>query len=133
MIHRTRPTQVTIFAGLLVASGLFMLWLGTMALAYLVSGACLLLAALLLWRGAAFKWFEWLLLVNQISAVLLLLLLLTGIAGALHLPKLDLAGVLLLANLATGGPLMGILAIPVLLSLRFSRALPDWFRRGTAA
>lgn len=127
MNNRIRPLQATIFSGALAVSGLFMIWLGTMASAYFVPGACLLLAAILLWRGAAFGFFEKLLTFNQVTAVLLLLVLLTGVAEALHLPKLNISGVLLLANLVSGGPLMGILAIPLLISLHFGKTLPGWF------
>jgi hypothetical protein len=55
---RKRPVQATIFAALLAGSGLFMIWLGTMASAYYVPGACLLLLALLLWKGRALRLFE---------------------------------------------------------------------------
>lgn len=122
-----RPAQATLLAALLGASGVFMLWLGTMATAYYVSGACLLLMATLLWRGRALKPFKVVLLANQLSAVLLLLLLMTPLAGWLHLPKLELAGVMLLLNLLTGGPLMGLWSMVLLGSMHFSRALPDWF------
>ncbi len=131
MNARKRPLQAAIYAALLAASGLFMLWLGTMANAYYVPGACLLLLAFLLWTGRARKLFERLLTFNQLSAILLLVLLLTGIADALHLPKLDLSGALLLANLLTGGPLAAILAIPLLASLHFGKTLRGWF--GVAA
>jgi hypothetical protein len=127
MSIRKRPLQATIYSALLAGSGLFMMWLGTMASAYYVPGVCLLLLALLLWNGRAPKLFERLLTVNQATAILLLVVLLTGIADALHLPKLDISGVLLLANLLTGGPLAGILAIPLLASLHFGKALRDWF------
>jgi hypothetical protein len=129
---RNRPLQATIFSALLAGSGLFMLWLGTMASAYYVPGACLLLLALLLWRGRAAKLFERLLTLNQLSAILLLVILLTGIADALHLPKLDISSVLLLINLLTGGPLAGILAIPLLPALHFGRTLRGWFGVGAA-
>ncbi len=131
MNARKPPLQATIYSVLLAGSGLFMGWLGTMASAYYVPGACLLLLAFLLWKRRAPKLFERLLMVNQVTAILLLVVLLTGVAGALHLPKLDISGGLLLANLATGGPLAGILAIPLLASLHFGKTLRDWF--GVAA
>jgi hypothetical protein len=133
MNTRKPPLQARIYSVLLAGSGLFMGWLGTMASAYYVPGACLLLLAFLLWKHRAPKLFERLLVVNQATAILLLVVLLTGVADALHLPKLDISGVLLLANLATGGPLAGILAIPLLASLHFGETLRDWFGVGAGA
>jgi hypothetical protein len=121
--------MATLMSALLAASGLFMFWLGTMASAYFVPGLCLLLLAALLWTGRALALFKSVLLLNQLSAVLLLVLLLTGVAEWLRLPKLDLAGVNLLLNLLTGGPLAGVLSVPLLLSLHFKRTLHDWFGR----
>jgi hypothetical protein len=126
-----RPRQATIFAGFLVASGIFMLWLGTMAAAYFVPGACLLVQAILLWRGRAFRYFEGVMLVNQVTGLVLILALWLG-AGLGDL-KLDIAGVMLLVNLLCGGPLMSLLAIPLLGALRFGTALPGWFRSHRAA
>lgn len=129
MHPRSRPALATVASALLAAGGLFMIWLGTMATAYYVPGACLLLLAALLWAGRALKAFKAVLLANQISGVLLLVLLLTGLAEALRLPKLDLAGVMLLLHLLTGGPVAALLSIPLLLSLHFRPTLPDWFGR----
>jgi hypothetical protein len=39
----------------------------------------------------------------------------------------NIAGVALLGNLATGGPLMGVLALPLLLKLHFGKTLKGWF------
>ncbi len=77
-------------------------------------------------RGLARKLFERLLLLNQLTAVVLILDLWLG--DALHLPKLDISGVMLIGNMATGGPLLGILAIPLLASFHFRNTLPDWFQ-----
>ena len=41
--------------------------------------------------------------------------------------KLDMSAVALLLNLATGGPLMGVLSLPLLGSLQFGSRLRDWF------
>lgn len=128
----SRPALASLASALLAAGGLFMIWLGTMATAYYVPGLCLLLLAALLWSGRGLRTFKAVLLINQVSAVLLLVLLLTGVADALHLPKLDLAGAMLLLNLLTGGPVAGVLSIPLLLSLHFRRTLPDWFGRHAA-
>ena len=129
----TRPKQATAIAALLLAAGAFTLWLGTMATAYYVPGAVLIGAAVLLWTGRAGAVLKALLLGNQLSAILMLLMLLTPIAAWLHLPKLEIAGVMLLLHLATGGPLMSVLSIPLLGSMHFSRTLPDWFARRTAS
>jgi hypothetical protein len=133
MNNRSRPALATICAGLLAASGLVMIWLGTMASAYYICALGLLLAATLLWKGIALRLFERLLIVNQVTAILLLVVLLTGIADLLHLPKLTISAVLLLAHLASGGPLMGILAVPLLLSLQFGRRLRNWFASAAGA
>ncbi|MBN8508696.1 MAG: hypothetical protein J0L57_08810 [Burkholderiales bacterium] len=127
-----RPALATTASVLLAAGGLFMVWLGTMAKAYWVPGLCLFLLAALLWQGRALKAFKAVLLLNQLSAIALLVLLLTGVADALHLPKLPLAGAMLLLNLATGGPIAGVLSIPLLLSLHFRPTLHRWFGRRAA-
>lgn len=126
MNDRIRPGPATLFAALLAASGVFMLWLGTMAAAYYVPGACLLLQAILLWRGRAFRYFEGIMLVNQVTGLVLILVLWLG--NGLGDVKLDIAGVMLLVNLLCGGPLMSLLAVPLLGTLRFGTALPAWFR-----
>lgn len=127
-----RPALATTASVLLAAGGLLMIWLGTMAKAYWVPGLSLLLLAALLWQGRALKVLEVTLLLNQLSAVLLLVLLLTGVADALHLPKLQLAGVMLLLNLLTGGPIAGVLSVPLLLSLHLRPTLRQWFGRRAA-
>jgi hypothetical protein len=126
MNTRNRPTQAVIFSILLVVSAIIMIYMGTYASAYYAPSVCLLLEALLLWRGKARKLFERLLLLNQLTAVVLILDLWLG--DTLHLPKLDISGVMLIGNMATGGPLLGILAIPLLASFHFRNTLPDWFQ-----
>lgn len=125
MEFKTRPKQAKVLAALLLLCAIFMALLGMNASAYYYPAACLFLQAILLWRGAAFKLFKWIFEINQISGLILILVLWLG--DALHLPKLDISGAMLLLNLALGGPLMSILAIPVLGSLHFSGALPAWF------
>lgn len=127
MHHPPRPLPAKVGSVVFVASALFMIWLGTMARAYYVPGLCLLVLAALLWSGRGLAILEAVLLLNQLSAVLLLALLLTGLAELLHLPKLDMAGIMLLLHLLTGGPLAAVIAIPLLLSLRRSRTLRGWF------
>ena len=132
MSHRQRPLQVTVMSGLLLLAALLMIYLGFAANAYFISGALLLLAAVLLWRGAGFKVFRNLLLANQITAILLLIFLFTGLAGLLHLPRLTITGALMVINVFIGGPLLGILSIPILTSMHFSKVLPDWFQAAKA-
>lgn len=122
---KCRPLQAKLFTLLLLFSGLFMALLGTSASAYYVSAACLLLQAVLLWRGSAFKLFSTIMLLNQFTGIVLILVLWLG--DALHLPKLDISGVMLIGNVFSGGPLMSVLALPILGSLYFSQLLPAWF------
>lgn len=120
----TRPTQAKVFTALLLASSIFMALLGMSASAYYVPSACLLLQAILMWKGAAFQLFKSILQLNQLTGLLLIVVLWLG--DALHLPKLDISGVMLLGNLLFGGPLMSILAIGLLASFHFSHTLPVW-------
>jgi hypothetical protein len=131
MNNRTRPMQAAIFSLLLFASGLFMAWLGTMANAYFVPAACLVLHAIVLWRGRGLRYFEGVMLANQVSGLVLVAVLWLG--DGLGDLKLDIAGVMLLANLLCGGPLMSVLAVPLLGALRFGNALQGWFRAPRAA
>lgn len=122
---RSRPLQARLFTALLLLASVFMALLGMSASAYYVSAACLLLQAVLLWRGSAFKLFNAIMLLNQFTGVVLILVLWLG--DALHLPKLDISGAMLIGNVFSGGPLMSVLALPILASLYFSRLLPAWF------
>lgn len=125
MIKTPRPAQVSIYALLLAMSGFFMAFLGTMAAGYYVPAICLLLQAALVWSGRGFRVFEWVMLLNQISGLVMIVVLWLG--DGLDTVKHDIAGTMLLLNLLLGGPLMSVLAIPILGSLHFSRVLPDWF------
>ena len=120
-----RPLQAVVYTLLFLLSGIFMALLGMSASAYYYSAACLILQALLIWTGSGYKPFKRILELNQLSGMLLILTLCFG--DALHLPKLDIAGVMLLTNVFTGGPLMSILATPVLASLLLKNQLPLWF------
>lgn len=122
-----RPMNVTLFAGLLVLAALVMIWLGTMAAGYFVPAIALLVEAALLWRGVGRKLFEAILAINQVTGLLMILDLWLG--GGLGDLKLDISGVMLLANLAFGGPLLSLLALPLLALLRFGQATPAWFAR----
>ena len=122
--QRKRPPQAVLFSGLLTAAGLFMLYLGTMAWGFYVAAAPLFLAGLLLWTGRLPVLLKALLTLNQISAIVLILDLWLG--DALHLPKLDISGAMLIANVALGGPAMGLLSAPILALLTFGTSLRTW-------
>jgi hypothetical protein len=107
-----------------------MTFIGMAANAYYAAAACLLLQALLLWRGKAFRLFEWIMLINQISGLVLILVLWLG--DGLGELKLNISGVMLLINLLCGGPLMSLLAIAILVSLRLDKSLPQWFQSRAA-
>lgn len=128
MNNRVRPLQTSLYSGLLLSSGLVMCALGFSSGAFFfVPAAALFLQAFLLWRGMARRFFAGLLNLNQLSSGVLLLLAWTGLTDSLSLPILEVAAVLLVASLITGGPLMAILAIPLLINLHFGKTLPDWF------
>ena len=57
----------------------------------------------------------------------LFLILILAFGDGLGARKLDMSAVALLLNLATGGPLMGVLSLPLLGSLQFGSRLRDWF------
>jgi hypothetical protein len=121
----SRPTAVRIYTALLVLSAIFMALLGWSASAYYVPAACLLLQALLLWRGRGYGLFKWTLLVNQASGLVLILVLWLG--DGLGATKLDIAGVMLLLNLLCGGPLMVIWGGAILPTMRKGKRLFLWF------
>jgi hypothetical protein len=121
----TRPGLVKIHAALLLVAAALMALIGWSASAYFVPALCLLLQALLLWRGRGFGLFRWIIVVNQVSGLILILVLWLG--DGLGDTKLDIAGVMLLANLLCGGPLMSILAVAILPALHKGRRLFDWF------
>lgn len=130
MTPSIRPTQATIFTALLLVCSLIMAYAGSMAVGYYVPAACLLLQAVLLWQGRAFKLFEWIMLLNQLSGLVLILILWLG--DGLGDLKLDIAAAMLLLNLLCGGPLMSLMSIGILGSLRFNSPLPGWFRARAA-
>ena len=125
-----RPTQVKVHAALLLASAGIMALLGWSASAYYVPALCLLVQALLLWRGNGFGLFKWIVVVNQVTGLALILVLWLG--DGLGETKLDIAGVMLLANLLCGGPLMSLLAVAIMPALHKGRRLFVWFHPQTA-
>ena len=120
-----RPLQARIFALLFILCSLFMGFLGLSAAGYFVPAICLLLQAALLWLGRGRALFTWLMLINLASGLVLILALWLG--EGLGDLKLDISGIALLTNLATGGPLMGVFAVPLLALLTFGTSLPAWF------
>jgi hypothetical protein len=120
-----RPMQVKVLVALLVTSAIVMAAIGWSASAYYVPALCLALQALLLWRGQGFALFKWIIVINQIAGLVLILVLWLG--DGLGDTKLDIAGVMLLANLLCGGPLMSILAVGILPALHKGKRLFGWF------
>ncbi len=125
-----RPAQVKIFVPLMLVSAVIMTLIGWSANGYYIPAICLLLQAFLLWRGMAFGLFRWILILNQISGLVLVLVLWLG--DGLGYAKLNIAGVSLLANLLFGGPLMAILAIGLLPALHKGKRLFQWFNPQSA-
>ena len=128
---KIRPRQAILFCGLLTVFGLFMIYLGTMAWGFYVAAAPLFLAGLLLWTGRLGAVLETLLALNLATALVLVLDLWLG--DALHLPKLDISGAMLIANVVLGGPAMGLLAVPLLALLAFRTPLRAWLLAAIAA
>ena len=107
-----------------------MAFVGWAANAYIVPSLCLLLQAVLLWLGRGRGLFKGVLIANQLSGLVLILVLWLG--TGLGDTKLDIAGVALLVNLLCGGPLLSILAIALIPSLHRGRSLHRWFERKAA-
>lgn len=126
-MHRagSRPAAVKAYTLLLLLSAVFMALLGWSASAYYVPALCLLLQAMLLWLGRSYGLFKWILLVNQVSGLILILVLWLG--DGLGDRKLDVSGAMLLVNLLCGGPLMAILGGLILPALRRGKGLFHWF------
>src|SRR5208283_5209718 len=125
MTASVRPLFPRLFAVMLFVSALLTGFVGLSAPGYFVPAACLLLQAALLWTGRLRRLFTALLAVNLASGIVLILVLWLG--DVLGDRKLDISGVALLVNLATGGPLTGVFGGPLLALLRFG-PLPAWFR-----
>ena len=131
MNQQVRPLQASVYAGLFALSGAVMLLLCLYSTVYLIPAIGLVLQSVLLWRGIGQKWFTRLLTLNQLTFLIMALDLWLG--DALHLPTLTISAIMLFGNFVLGGPLMGVLAIAVLGSMHFSKALPDWFAAGHGA
>jgi hypothetical protein len=102
-----------------------MAYLGLYASGYLAPVASLLLLAALLWLGRGKAAVAGIITLNQISGLLLIIVLAFG--DGLGARKLDASAVALLFNLATGGPLMGVLSLPLLGLVQFGSSLRGWF------
>ena len=125
MDARTRPTVVKAFAPLLAMAGVATGYFGLSANGYLVPAACLFMMAALAWSGTARAMFKGVLIANLAAGALLILVLALG--APLGDRKLDISGVALIVNLLTGGPLLGLLAPPLILGLREGKSLARWF------
>jgi len=99
---------------------------GMSASGYLLPVGALLVSAALVWLG------QWRLVVVSLAAANLLSEVLMdtvlGIGDGLGRTKLDIAGVLLLTNFVCGGPLMTVIALPLLAAFRWSKELRRWFQ-----
>lgn len=119
------PMLVGLWTTLLLLSAAITGYFGLYAAGYLAPAACLLLQAAILWSGRGKSAFVGIMTLNQLSGVVLILVLAFG--DALGARKLDVSAAALLINLATGGPLMGLLSLPLFAFLRFSRSVRSWF------
>lgn len=123
--NRIRPFSAALLAILALIGGLLTGYVGLSANGYLVPAATMLLVAALLWLGRLGRAVRVIALINLASGVALIAVLAFG--DFLGDRKLDISGVSLLLNLLAGGPLLGLLAAPLLLALRQDRRLSAWF------
>jgi hypothetical protein len=114
-----------LFTALFVLAALATGYVGLRALGFLVPAACLLLEGVLLWFGRGRSTFTGIMLLNLFSGLLMVLVI--GLGDGLGRYKLDISGMAMLVNVATGGPLMGLIAPPLIAALRFGTSLPNWF------
>jgi len=112
----TAEKRKVLLPALLTGGGLITGYFGLAAYGYLVPALTMLIAAALLWLGRGRALVRWTTLINLVAGLLLVLVLAFG--DFLGDRKLDVSGVSLLVNLLTGGPLMGLLALPVLRATR---------------
>jgi len=120
-----QPGMARLFAALFVMAALATGYVGLSALGFLIPAACLLLGGVLLWFGRGRSTLTGILMLNLLSGLLMVLVI--GLGDGLGRHKLDISGVAMLVNVATGGPLMGLIALPLIAALRFGTSLPAWF------
>ena len=95
MKSSNRPAVVRVYVALLLVSAAVMALIGWAASAYFVPALCLLLQAILLWRGRGLRVFQGIVLIlNQVGGLVLILVLWLG--DGLGDAKLDISGVALL-------------------------------------
>lgn len=116
--------HVRIFAALLLASALVMAWVGSAAAGYYVPALTLFVLAALVWFERLARVVQAVAVINVISGLALILDLWLG--EGLGDLKLDISAVMLLANLACGGPLLSLFAVPLVTWLRTGKAAPAW-------
>jgi hypothetical protein len=127
---RRLPASVKSYCALLIGCAFFMALLGWSASGYYVTALYLALQALLLWRARGHAFFKGTIVINQISGLVLILVLWLG--DGLGPTKLDISGAMLLLNVLCGGPLMGILAVPLMHSMKKGHRLYQWFHPNAA-
>lgn len=130
MSNSPRPPLVSIFSVALLAAALATGYVGLTVKGFLVPALALVLAGAMLWFGFGWRAFFWLLVINLVSGIATDLVL--AIGDGLGHRKLDISGVALLINLASGGPLMGFLAAPLLALSWWKPSLRAWFERHSA-
>jgi hypothetical protein len=120
-----QPRMARLFTALFVLAALATGYVGLSALGFLVAAACLLLEGVLLWFGRGRSTFTGIMILNLVSGLLMVLVI--GLGDGLGRHKLDISGVAMLVNVATGGPLMGLIAPALIAVLLFGTSLPTWF------
>jgi hypothetical protein len=131
MDFSARPLLVKLLTAALIVSALLTGWVGLSAFGYLVPAFTLAVLAVLLWLARFGTVLKWVTIANVASGLLLVLVLAFG--EFLGQRKLDVSGVALLTNLASGGPLLSLLAGPIVAAFRPGRTLTTWFAPGRAA
>lgn len=127
MADSIRPTQVTVFSALLFGAAIFTLFLGTMASAYYLMSISLFISTYCLWTRWKPSVFKGFLLLNQLTAIILIVLIAyRKIALPMEDVTLSISGLALIGNVLVGGPFLGILSIPLLTLLSRGKTLPAW-------
>ena len=125
MSETSRRARPVVLSAVLAIGALVTGALGLDANGYLVPAAVALVLASLLWLGKGGALVRLVSLINLASGVLLVAVLAVG--GFLGDRRLDVSGVSLLVNLATGGPALSLVAPGVLLGMRPGKPLSAWF------